>query len=126
MPGGIKLCSPATFLVANYLIINKGSCQVNFTKLNSATIRSTNSQWLREDATEVPVGRVAVPKTGQKPPSPREDGSEVPVGKVAVSKTGQKTPSPRDNLNSMGTARFPCAREHSLSESSAVRCHRSS
>ena len=32
VPGGIKLCSPGTFWVANYLIINKGSCQVNFTK----------------------------------------------------------------------------------------------
>ena len=102
VPGGIKLCSPGTFCVVNYLIINNGSCQVNFTKPNSATIRSTNSQWLREDATVTSVGRVDVPKTGQK------------------------TPSPRDNLNSMGTARFPCAREHSLSESSAVRCHRSS
>ena len=80
VPGDIKLCSPGTFLVANYLIINNGSCQVNFTKLNSATIRSTNSQWLREDATEVPVGRVAVPKSGQKPPSPRGDAPEVPVG----------------------------------------------
>ena len=64
MPGGIKLCSPGTFLVANYLIINNGSCQVNFTKLNSATIRYTNSQSLREDASETPVGKVAVPKTG--------------------------------------------------------------
>ena len=64
VPGGIKLCSPGTFWVANYLIINNGSCQVNFTKLNSATIRYTNSQWLRGDAPEVPVGRVAVPKTG--------------------------------------------------------------
>ena len=62
VPGGIKLCSPGTFLVANYLIINNGSCQVNFTKLNSATIRYTNSQWLLEDASEVLVGRVAVPK----------------------------------------------------------------
>ena len=52
VPGGIKLCSPGTFGIANYLIINKGSCQVNFTKPNSATIRYTNSQWLREDATE--------------------------------------------------------------------------
>ena len=68
VPGGIKLCSPGTFWVANYLIINNGSCQVNFTKPNSATIRYTNSQWLREDATEASVGRVAVPKTGQKPP----------------------------------------------------------
>ena len=66
VPGGIKLCSPGTFWVANYLIINNGSCQVNFTKPNTATIRYTNSQWLREDATEASVGRVAVPKTGQK------------------------------------------------------------
>ena len=55
VPGGIKLCSPGTFRVANYLIINNGSCQVNFTKPNTATIRYTNSQWLREDASEVPV-----------------------------------------------------------------------
>ena len=61
VPGGIKLCSPGTFWVANYLIINNGSCQVNFTKPNSATIRYTNSQWVREDATEASVGRVAVP-----------------------------------------------------------------
>ena len=71
VPGGIKLCSPGTFLVANYLIINNGSCQVNFTKPNSATIRNTNSQWLRDAATEASVGRIAVPKTGQKPPSTR-------------------------------------------------------
>ena len=62
VPGGIKLCSPGTFWVANYLIINNSSCKVNFTKLNSATIRYTNSQWLRADTTEVLVGRVAVPK----------------------------------------------------------------
>ncbi len=43
-------------------------------------------------STEVLVGRVAVPKTGQKPPSPRHDASEPPVGKVSVPKTGQKTP----------------------------------
>ena len=55
----------------------------------------------RGDATEVPVGRVAVPKTGQKTPSPREDATEVPVGRVAVPKTGQKPPSPRDNLYPM-------------------------
>ena len=58
MPGGIKLCSPGTFEVANYLIINNGSCQGNFTKRNTATIRYTNSQWLRENAPEVPVGMV--------------------------------------------------------------------
>ena len=68
VPGGIKLCSPGTFWIANYLIINNGSCRVNFTKPNMATIRYTNSQWLREDATEALVGKVAVPKTGQKPP----------------------------------------------------------
>ena len=44
VPGGIKLCSPGTFLVANYLIINNGSFQVNFTKSKRATIRYTNSQ----------------------------------------------------------------------------------
>ena len=67
MPGGIKLCSPGTFWVANYLIINNGSCQVNFTKPNRAAIRFTNSQWLREDATEASVGEVAVPKTDRGP-----------------------------------------------------------
>ena len=112
MPGGIKLCSPGTFLVANYLIINNGSCQVNFTKPNSATIRYTNSQWLREDATEVPVGGVAVPKSGQKTPSPRGDVSEVPVEGVAVPKTGLKNALPHDNLYPIGVARFPCAPEH--------------
>ena len=43
VPGGIKLCSPGTFLVANYLIINNGPSQVNFTKPKRATIRYTNS-----------------------------------------------------------------------------------
>ena len=95
VPGGFKLCSPGTFWVANYLIINNGSCQVNFTKPNRATIRYTNSQWLRDAATEASVGRVAVPKTGQKNASPREDATETPVGRVALPKTGQKTPSPR-------------------------------
>ena len=38
------------------------------------------------------MGKVAVPKTGQKPPSPREDATEVPVGKVALPKTSQKSP----------------------------------
>ena len=85
------MCSPGTFLVANYLIINNGSCQVNFTKPISATIRCTNSQWLRDAATEASVGMVAVPKTGQKTPSPRGDGTEVPVGMVLVPKTCQKT-----------------------------------
>ena len=41
------------------------------------------------------MGRVVVPKTGQKPPSPRRDGSGVLVGRAAVPKTVQKPPSPR-------------------------------
>ena len=105
VPGGIKLCSPGTFWVANYLIINNGSCQVNFTKPNSATSRNTNSQWLREDATEAPVGRVAVPKTGQKPPSPREAATEAPVGRVVVSKTGQKSALPRGDATEASVGR---------------------
>ena len=40
--------------------------------------------------TEVPVGRVAVSKTGQKTASPWGDGSGVPVDWGAVPKTGQK------------------------------------
>ena len=71
VPGGIKLCSPGTFWVANYLIINNGSCQGNFTKPNMVTIRYTNSQRLREDATEVAVGMVAVPKVRYKTISTR-------------------------------------------------------
>ena len=46
----------------------------------------------REDATEAPQGRVAVPKDGQKNALPRGDGSEVPVGGVAVPKSSKKTP----------------------------------
>ena len=91
VPGGIKLCSPGTFLVANYLIINNGSCQVNFTKPISATIRCTNSQWLRDAATEASVGKVAVPNPVVNPtlipstvpisfPSPRRDATEMVVG----------------------------------------------
>ena len=40
----------------------------------------------RGDATEVPVGRDAVPKTRQKNALPREDATEVLVGKVVVPK----------------------------------------
>ena len=35
------------------------------------------------------MGRVAVPKTGQKTSSPREDATETSVGKVAVPKSGR-------------------------------------
>ena len=92
VPGGIKLCSPGTFLVANCLIINNSPCQVNFTKPNSATIRCTNSQWHREDPIEASVGLLSVPKPGQKNASPRGDATEASVGRVAVPKTGQKPP----------------------------------
>ena len=106
VPGGIKLCSPGTFLVANYLIINNGSCQVNFTKPNRAAIRNTNSQWPRRDGSEMPVGRVAVPKTGKSigtlpfldrsaGRSSREDAPEVPVDRGPMPKTVQKPPLPR-------------------------------
>ena len=106
MPGGIKLCSPVTFLVANYLIINNGSCQVNFTKPNRAAIRNTSSQWPRRDGSEMPVGRVAVPKTGKSigtlpfldrsaGRSSREDAPEVPVDRGPMPKTVQKPPLPR-------------------------------
>ena len=61
---------------------------MNFTKPNRATIRYTNSQWLSEDPTEAPVGKVAVPKTGQKSTLPREDATEASVGRVAVPKGG--------------------------------------
>ena len=43
----------------------------------------------RGDGSEVPVGRVPVPKIGQKPPLPRRDASELPVAGCAVPKTGQ-------------------------------------
>ena len=46
----------------------------------------------RGDGSEEPVGKVDVPKTGQKNALPREDATEVPVGRVAVPKTGKKPP----------------------------------
>ena len=44
----------------------------------------------RGDALGVPVGKVSVPKTGQKNALPRGDATEMPVGRVAVPKSGQK------------------------------------
>ena len=82
------MCSPGTFLVANYLIINNGPSQVNFTKPKRATIRYTNSQWLREDPTVTSVGRGAVPKTGKKNASPREDATAASADRIAVPKSG--------------------------------------
>ena len=77
------------------MIINNGSFQVKFTKPKRATIRCTNSQWHREDATEASVGGVAVPKPGQKNASPREDATQASVGRVAVPKGRQMTSLPR-------------------------------
>ena len=51
----------------------------------------------REDSTEASVGRVDVPKSGQKPPSPRRDATEASVGRVDVPKTGQKPSSLRED-----------------------------
>ena len=45
-------------------------------------------------------------------PSARDDATEVPVEGVAVPKTGLKNVLLRDNLYMMGAACFPCAREH--------------
>ena len=62
----------------------------------------------RRDASGIPVGKVAVPKSGQKPPSPRRDGSEVPVGPVGmviVPKTGRKPPSPREDATEVPVGR---------------------
>ena len=59
---------------------------MNFTKPNRATFRYTNSQWLREDATEVPVGKIAVPKTVQKSRSLRRDATDVLLLVVAAPK----------------------------------------
>ena len=43
------------------------------------------------DGSEVPVGRGAVPKTGQKNASPREDATEIPVDRGAVPKCAHST-----------------------------------
>ena len=80
----------------------------------------------REDATEMLVGRVAVPKTGQKNALPREDATEASVGRVAVPKSGQKNALPRDNLYPTARSLPVCAGAHASLRSSAVRCHRSS
>ena len=77
----------------------------------------------REDATEVLVGKVVVPKgvhsTVYRPVRhrfgaglPRGDGSGALVGRGAVPKTDLKNALARDNLYLMGAALFPCAREH--------------
>ena len=110
------MCSPGTFLVANYLIINNGPFQVNFTKPKRATIRYTNSQWLREDATEASVGKVDVKKQVVNPtlipstvpisfPSPRDPAHRYFWGRVVVPKIGQKNASPRRDATEVPVGR---------------------
>ena len=93
----------------------------------------------RWDAPEVPVVKVALPKTGQKPlrharmplkhlwarspcqrpvsirPLPRWDATEVPVGRVVVPKTVQKPPSPRRDASGapVGKVSVPKAGQYS-------------
>ena len=58
----------------------------------------------RLDASGAPVGMVAVPKTGQKPPSPREDAPDVPVDKVTVPMDLPRTrsgPRPADKCSDL-------------------------
>ena len=76
-------------------------------KPNRATIRYTNSQWLRADATEASVGMVAVAKGRWMTVSPRRDGTGVPVGWVAVPKPVQKPSSPREDATEMLVGRVP-------------------
>ena len=61
----------------------------------------------REDAPEVPVGKVAVPQTVQKPPSPRRDAPETLVGLLSVPKTGQKPPSPHRDASETPLGKVP-------------------
>ena len=89
---------------------------MNFTKPKRATIRYTNSQWLREDATEASVGKVDVKKQVVNPtlipstvpisfPSPRDPALEVTVGRVVVPKIGQKNASPRRDATEVPVGR---------------------
>ena len=58
----------------------------------------------RLDASGVPVDKVAVPKTVQKPPSPHGDATGVPVGKVAVPMDLPRTrsgPRPADKCSDL-------------------------
>ena len=53
------------------------------------------------------MGKVAVPKTVQKPPSPREDAPEVPVGRVAVPEGQPKIGHRSDSVGFRETLPFP-------------------
>ena len=61
----------------------------------------------RGDASEVPVDRVAVPKTGQKNASPRENATEVLVGRVAVPEGQPKIGHRSDSAGFRETLPFP-------------------
>ena len=61
----------------------------------------------RRDAPEAPVGKVAVPKPVQKPPSPRRDAPEVPVGRVAVPEGQPKIGHRSDSVGFRETLPFP-------------------
>ena len=98
VPGGIKLCSPGTFLVANYLIINNGSCQVNFMKpkrlLSDTPTRSGSPMMLPRHLWAkwlclTPAGASARDRfdTGSRHSCHAKMPQEVPVGKGAVPKS---------------------------------------
>ncbi|MBS7277529.1 MAG: hypothetical protein KIG67_04500 [Bacteroidales bacterium] len=69
----------------------------------------------REDATGASVGRVAVPKTGQKSALPREDATEASVGRVAVPKTGREPDhNPVKGTDFLSFDTRPCPRSASV------------
>ena len=61
----------------------------------------------RGDATEASVGRVNVPKPVQKPSSPREDAPEVPLGRDAVPESQPKIGHRSDSVGFRETLPFP-------------------
>ena len=52
-PGGINLCSPAPVSLVNYLIINDGMFQVNFTKPRKHNIKNTPDLTLNEPRNQI-------------------------------------------------------------------------
>ena len=127
VPGGIKLCSPGTFWIANYLIINNGSCQVNFTKPNTATIRYTNSE--RGSA------RMALRHLWAGSPCQSADRSPLRHARMPLRHLWAGSPCQRPVSRTLRHAItcirwvMPASRVRGstcLSESSAVRGHRSS
>ena len=70
------------------------------------------------------MGWFAVPKTGQKPPSPRRDASGIPVGMVAVPKTGQKNALPRGDATEMPVGGVPVPKTGQKTPFATRGCHR--